>query len=318
MSNHLDVARRVLNIETQALEALSASLSDDFSSVVELLKPIKGRIILAGVGKSGHVARKIAATLASTGSAALYVHPTEASHGDMGMITSEDAVIALSRSGETKEFSDLIGYSRRFNIPLIAMTAKAQSTLAKAAGHLLLLPDAPEACAETRAPTTSTTLQMALGDALAVALLEAKGFTASDFKTYHPGGALGATLATIADLMHKDDALPLCSPETHMSEVLMIMSHKGFGCIGIVENTKLVGMITDGDIRRNLSDSLGLQPAKSIMTSQPKTAAPDELAANVLRRMTGSNQKIMQMFVVENGKAVGLVHLHDFLRAGLM
>ncbi len=321
MSDHIKAARRVLKIETQALETLSANLSDDFSTVVETLKTLSGRIVLTGVGKSGHVARKIAATLSSTGSSAIYIHPTEASHGDMGMISQQDAVIALSRSGETTELADVIGYCRRFSIPLIAMTANTESALGRAANHILLLPDAPEACAETRAPTTSTTLQIALGDALAVALLEAKGFTASDFKTYHPGGALGASLATVGDLMHKGDALPLIDQDASMDEVLAVMSEKGFGCAGITLKTELggkfVGMITDGDIRRNMTSLPDAAP-EQIMTANPRTARSDELAADVLRRMTGGEHKIMQMFVVENDRAVGLVHLHDFLRAGLI
>ena len=317
MSQHIKAAQRVLAIEAKALEALSADLSQDFDTVIELLKTISGRIVLTGVGKSGHVARKIAATLASTGSPSLYVHPTEASHGDMGMISADDAVIALSRSGETKELADLIGYCRRFSVPLIAMTVKTDSTLGRASDHILRLPDAPEACAETRAPTTSTTLQMALGDALAVALLEAKGFTAKDFKAYHPGGALGASLATVGDLMHSGERLPLVDQDAAMEDVLEIMSHKGFGCAGITQGGKLVGIITDGDVRRNISALPAAAPA-SIMTANPKTAKQDELAADVLRRMTGEEHKIMQMFVVEDDRAVGLVHLHDFLRAGLM
>jgi len=320
MSDHIKAARRVLEIETKALETLSANLSDDFSTVIETLSALSGRIVLTGVGKSGHVARKIAATLSSTGSSAIYIHPTEASHGDMGMIGRNDAVIALSRSGETTELADVIGYCRRFDsfdIPLIAMTVNADSALGRAANHMLLLPDAPEACAETSAPTTSTTLQIALGDALAVTLLEAKGFTASDFKTYHPGGALGASLATVDDLMHKGDALPLIDQDASMDDVLTIMSHKGFGCAGITQGGKFVGMITDGDIRRNLTDLPKATPDQ-IMTRSPRTAQSNELAADVLRRMTGGDPKIMQMFVVENDRAIGLVHLHDFLRAGLM
>lgn len=317
MSDHIKAARRVLAIEAKALGALSDGLSQDFDTVVELLKSLSGRIVLTGVGKSGHVARKIAATLASTGSPSLYVHPTEASHGDMGMISNEDAVIALSRSGETKELADLIGYCRRFSVPLIGMTAKPDSALGRASDHLLQLPDAPEACAETRAPTTSTTLQIALGDALAVALLEAKGFTAKDFKAYHPGGALGASLATVSDLMHSGDHIPLIDQDASMEDVLKIMSQKGFGCAGITQGGKLVGIITDGDVRRNISALPDAAPA-AIMSANPKTADKDELAADVLRRMTGGEHKIMQMFVVENNRAIGLVHLHDFLRAGLM
>ena len=256
MSDHIKVAQRVLEIEADALKRLSGNLTDDFSKVVDRLAALKGRIILAGVGKSGHVARKIAATLASTGSASLYVHPTEASHGDMGMITVDDAVIALSRSGETKELADVIGFCKRFSIPLIAMTVNPQSTLGRAADFMLALPDAPEACAETRAPTTSTTLQIALGDALAVALLEAKGFTASDFKTYHPGGALGASLASVGDLMHRGDRLPLIEKSADMSACLSIMSHMGFGCVGVTDNDLLAGMITDGDIRRHMTNDV--------------------------------------------------------------
>ncbi len=316
MSTHIKAAQRVLAIETKALKELSDSLSGEFGAVIELLRDLKGRIILTGVGKSGHVARKIAATLASTGSSASYVHPTEASHGDMGMIGQDDAVIALSRSGETKELADIIGYCRRFSVKLIAMTIHKDSTLGRAANHILALPDAPEACAETRAPTTSTTLQIALGDALAVALLEAKGFTARDFKTFHPGGALGASLATVGDLMHKDDALPLIDQDANLDDVLGVLSEKGFGCAGITQGGKLVGMITDGDIRRNLKQ-LSTATPDEIMTRDPKIARVDELAADVLRRMTGGEQKIMQMFVVDNERAIGLVHLHDFLRAGL-
>lgn len=317
MSSHIKAARRVLKIETEALEVLSKNLSEDFDDVISILRDLKGRIILTGVGKSGHVARKIAATLASTGSSALYVHPTEASHGDMGMISAGDAVIALSRSGETKELADIIGYCRRFSVTLIAMTVHRNSALGRSADHVLELPDAPEACAETRAPTTSTTLQIALGDALAVALLEAKGFTAKDFKAYHPGGALGASLATIADLMHSGEHLPLIDQDASIEDVLAIMSQKGFGCAGITQGGKFVGMITDGDVRRNIALMPDVTP-KAIMTTGPKTAATDELAADVLRRMTSEDQKIMQMFVVEDDRAIGLVHLHDFLRAGLM
>lgn len=318
MTDHIQAARRVLNIEIKALDAMSRDLSENFNAVVDLLTALEGRIILAGVGKSGHVARKIAATMASTGSSSLYVHPTEASHGDMGMIAKGDAVIALSRSGETSELADLIGYCRRFSIPLIGMTAKADSALGRSSDHLLLLPDAPEACAETRAPTTSTTLQIALGDALAVALLEAKGFTATDFKTYHPGGALGASLAMTADLMHSGDRLPLVDIKTDMQTALEVMSEKGFGCVGVTDGDAFVGIITDGDIRRNLSGDLTSKAVTDIMTRNPRSASPDELAADVLRRMTGGEAKIMQMFVTDGDKAIGIVHLHDFLRAGLM
>ena len=295
------------------------SLGPPFADAVERLRSMEGRIILAGVGKSGHVARKIAATLASTGTPSLYIHPTEASHGDMGMITAKDAVIALSRSGETKELADIIGYCRRFSIPLIAMTADARSALGRASDHILLLPDAPEACAETRAPTTSTTLQMALGDALAVALLEAKGFTAKDFKTYHPGGKLGASLALVGDLMHGGDRLPLVGEKTAMPRALAVMNQSGFGCVGVTgPGGRLIGVITDGDIRRNLSNDLADQSVDAVMTRAPKTTSRDSLAADALRSMTAGPSKIMQLFVVQDDLPIGLVHLHDFLRAGLV
>lgn len=319
MTDYANIGRRVLATEINALGALSDSLGAEFSAVVSELTEISGRIILTGVGKSGHVARKISATLASTGTPSFYIHPTEASHGDMGMITSVDAVIALSRSGETQELVDIIAYCRRFSIPLIAVTAAAASALGAAADHLLLLPDAQEACLETRAPTTSTTLQIALGDALAVALLEAKGFTAKDFKTYHPGGKLGASLAVVGELMHSGARLPLTELTTPLPEALAVMSEKGFGCVGVVSKSgALAGVITDGDIRRHLSADLTAKTAADIMTPSPKCCTQDTLAADALRDMTAGPSKIMQLFVVEGDKPVGLVHLHDFLRAGLI
>lgn len=309
--------RRVLDIEIDAMAQLRDNLGDDFAKAVTHLKASKGRVILAGVGKSGHVARKIAATLASTGTPSLYVHPTEASHGDMGMITPADTVIALSRSGETKELADMIGYCARFDVPLMAITAQAGSTLAKAAKFPLIIPDAPEACAETRAPTTSTTLQIAMGDALAVALLEAKGFTATDFKAFHPGGALGASLATVSDLMHDGDAIPLVDAQTPMSEALIVMSEKGFGCVGVLQGDEFCGIITDGDLRRHMDGNLTTKTASAIMTASPKTAKAGDLAADALRRMTAEPPKVMQLFVLDGPRPVGILHLHDCLRAGL-
>lgn len=314
--NAINVAQRVLQTEIDALNTLSANLGEDFTKVVTLLKALEGRTILAGVGKSGHVARKIAATLASTGTTSLFVHPTEASHGDMGMIKREDAVIALSRSGETKELADIIGFCKRFGLPLIAMTCKADSTLVRAASHVLLLPDAPEACAVTGAPTTSTTLQIALGDALAVALLEARGFTATDFKTFHPGGSLGAQLTGVADLMHTGDLMPIVTTEDNMDTALRIMGAQGFGCVGVVDaNGTLTGIITDGDIRRNLDKDLPKANVTTIMTLNPKSIPADILAAEALHIMTAEAPKVMQVFVVENGKPVGILHMHDLLRA---
>ncbi|WP_421790247.1 KpsF/GutQ family sugar-phosphate isomerase [Hyphobacterium sp.] len=317
-SDALAAARRVIQLEQDGLGQLADSLDDSFAGAVGKLTGLKGRVICAGVGKSGHVARKIAATLASTGTPAQFVHPTEASHGDLGMITPDDAVLALSKSGETRELGDLMAYCRRFGTPLIGMTCGLDSQLAKASDHLLRVPDAPEACAETRAPTTSTTLMMALGDALAVALLEARGFTAQDFKTYHPGGALGAALATVGDLMHGGDAMPLIGIETQMSDALIEISAKGLGCVGVTtEDGKLAGMITDGDLRRHMGPDLLDQPVSEVMTRQPKTISPETLAADALREMTAGSVKITQLFAVRDGKPAGLLHIHDLLRAGV-
>lgn len=316
--NSLEVARRVIRLEQDGLGQLADSLDDGFNAIVERLKNIKGRIICAGIGKSGHVARKIAATLASTGAPAQFVHPTEASHGDLGMITPDDAVLALSKSGETRELGDLMAYCRRFGTPLIGMTCGAESGLARASDYLLLVPDAPEACAETRAPTTSTTLMLALGDALAVALLEARGFTAQDFKMYHPGGALGAALATVGDLMHSGDAIPLIGLEARMGEALIEISAKGLGCVGVIDAQGcLIGMVTDGDLRRHMGPDLLDQPVTEVMTRGPKTVQPGTLAADALRIMTAGPVKITQLFAVEDRKPAGLLHIHDLLRAGV-
>ena len=312
-------ARHVIATERDGLDALHDSIGDAFSETVNRLRKLTGRVICAGVGKSGHVARKIAATLASTGTPSYYVHPTEASHGDLGMIGEGDAVLALSKSGETKELGDLIAYCRRFGVPLIAMTAKVDSTLARARDYLLAVPDAPEACGETRAPTTSTTLMMALGDAVAVALLESRGFTASDFKTFHPGGALGAALASVGDIMHADDAVPVISQDAAMSEVLIEMSSKSFGCIGLLDEAGLLaGIITDGDLRRHMGADLVNRPAHEIMTRDPRTGRAGMLAADALRQMTAGDIKISQLFIVdESGRPAGILHLHDLLRVGL-
>jgi len=315
MSDALKTARRVLAIETDALKTLSESLDATFSEVVDHILSLEGRVILAGVGKSGHVARKVAATLASTGTPALYIHPTEASHGDMGMIRNEDAVIALSRSGETGEMADMIAYCKRYGVTLIGMTANPDSALGQAADYVLALPDVTEACATTRAPTTSTTLQMALGDALAVALLEAKGFTASDFRDFHPGGKLGAQMSTLDKLMHTD--MPLVERGTVLADALEIMGAKGFGCVGVIAANELIGIITDGDIRRALGQIQPSAIVDDVMTRNPITAAPDDLAADMLARMTEGKPQIQQVFVVDGETPVGILHLHDLLRAGV-
>jgi arabinose-5-phosphate isomerase len=315
----LAVARRVIDVEIEGLRALSAGIDSAFARAVDRLAVQRGRAILCGIGKSGHVARKIAATLASTGAPAQFVHPTEASHGDLGMITAEDTVIALSRSGETKELADVVAYASRFAIPLIAMTSRPDSMLGRAADIVLVLPDAAEACGVTNAPTTSTTQQMAMGDALAVALLERRGFTASDFGAIHPGGTLGAALAKVADLMHKGDAMPLVAESAPMSKAIVVMSEKSFGCVGVLDGAgRLIGVVTDGDLRRHIDDvGLLARPAGEVMTRSPRVTAPDALAADALRRMTGEAPRITVMFAVAEERPVGVIHMHDLLRAGV-
>lgn len=311
--------RNTLRLETEALAMLSDGLGEPAVEAVRLMRRLEGRVIAAGVGKSGHVARKIAATLASTGTPAYYVHPAEASHGDLGMVTGADCVIALSKSGETRELSDLIAYCRRFSIPLLGMTAKAESTLGRAADIALVIPDAPEACGETRAPTTSTTLMMALGDALAVALLEARGFTARDFARFHPGGALGAALARVDDLMHAGGAMPLAREGDAMGDALIEMSAKGFGCVGVTgAEGRLTGIVTDGDLRRHMDADLPGRRVESVMTRDPATIARGALASDALRKMTAGERKITQLFVVDpDGAPAGLLHIHDLLRVGV-
>ncbi|MBB5517394.1 KpsF/GutQ family sugar-phosphate isomerase [Amphiplicatus metriothermophilus] len=312
----LAVARRVLALQAEGLKALGESLDAAFSRAVETILNAQGRVICAGIGKSGHVARKVAATLASTGTPAYFVHPSEASHGDLGMIARGDVVLALSKSGETSELSDLIHYARRFAIPLLAITAAADSTLGRASDVALVIPPAVEACAETQAPTTSTTLMMALGDALAVALLERRGFKADSFSVLHPGGRLGAMLLRVSDLMHGGEALPLVRTGARLGEGLATISAKGFGCVGVVDGAgRLVGVITDGDVRRLLTAGARPETVDEAMTRAPVAAPPDALAASALRLMNA--RKITQIFVVENGAPVGIVHMHDLLRAGL-
>jgi arabinose-5-phosphate isomerase len=309
------VGRRVLTVEAEALSRMGADLGQAFAEVVELIAALKGRVVLTGVGKSGHVARKIAATLASTGCPAMFVHANEASHGDLGMIAADDAVLALSKSGEVRELADVIVYAKRFAIPLIGMTANASSELGRAADHLLLLPDAPEATGALNAPTTSTTLQIALGDALAVALLEKRGFTPSDFKVFHPGGKLGAALKTVAELMHAGSEIPLVTAATPMADTLLVMTERRFGAVGVVApDGKLMGVITDGDLRRKI-DGLMSHTAGEVMSRTPKTVRPETLAGEALNLMQG---RITVLFVVEAGRPVGVLHIHDLLRQGVV
>ncbi|MCV6547411.1 MAG: KpsF/GutQ family sugar-phosphate isomerase [Cohaesibacter sp.] len=295
--------------------ALTGSLQQPFLDAVKTINEAKGRLIVTGMGKSGHIAKKLAATLASTGTPAFFVHPGEASHGDLGMIRAVDVVLALSWSGETSELANIISFTRRFKVPLIALTSGEQSTLATQADIALCLPKAEEACPLGLAPTTSTTMQLCLGDALAVALLENRGFTASDFKIYHPGGSLGANLQYIRDLMHKDQAMPLAKSDSLMSEIIVTMSEKGFGCVGILDtNGNLVGMVTDGDLRRSLADDLLSRKVRDVMTQNPKTLTADTLVASAIEQMNASS--ITALFVVDEKKPIGLLHMHDLLRIG--
>lgn len=316
--NGLASARRVLRLEAAGIEALSRSLNDTFVQALALLTEVTGRVIVTGMGKSGHVARKMAATLASTGTPSTFVHPAEASHGDLGMITHHDAVIAFSNSGETPELADLVNFAKLYQIPLVGITGRAGSTLATAADVTLLLPETPEACPMGLAPTTSTTVMLALADAIAVAMLEHKGFSADDFHVLHPGGKLGRRLLRVGVIMHKGEGLPLAHRDTPMSDVVLTMSSKGFGCVGIVDEAsgRLVGVITDGDLRRHMQDNLLQLRASEVMNTNPKAIRPDALASEALGFMHG--RSITTLFVVEDGRPVGIVHLHDCLRAGVV
>ena len=313
-------AARTLELEEQGLSALRAMLGNGlgaaFETALEMLTAARGRVIVTGIGKSGHIGQKVAATFASTGTPAFFVHPSEASHGDLGMIGRDDVILALSWSGETVELSNIITYSRRFAVGLIAITSKQESALGKAADVVLELPRAKEACPHGLAPTTSTTMQLAIGDCLAIALLERKGFTAHDFRVFHPGGSLGAQLKHVSHLMHKGDAIPLVPLDTAMSEVLVTMTTKSFGCVGVTDAAgALAGMITDGDLRRHMGDGLLSRRASDIMTRRPNTLAPGMLASAALEQI--NSLKRTQMFVVEDGRPVGIVHVHDLLRAGV-
>ncbi|HWK87846.1 MAG TPA: KpsF/GutQ family sugar-phosphate isomerase [Xanthobacteraceae bacterium] len=319
-TNLLQSALRTLKTESDGLEALCGVLKNGlgtaFVAAVDLLRATRGRVIVTGMGKSGHIGRKIAATLASTGTPAYFVHPGEASHGDLGMISRDDAIIALSWSGETMELRDLIEYAKRFKVALVAVTSGADSTLAKAADVLLLMPKVTEACPLGLAPTTSALIQLALGDAIAVALFESRGFTALDFKALHPGGKLGATLTYVRDVMRKEDGTPLVQSGTRMSDAIVEMTAKGFGCVGILgANGDLAGIITDGDLRRHMSENLLSQTVDNVMTKNPKTIRADQLAGEAMGILNA--MKVNVLFVVENRKPIGLVRFHDLLRIGV-
>ena len=315
-ADDLAVARRVLATESDGLKALAAGLGADFVAALDIMDRATGRIVVTGMGKSGHVARKIAATMASTGTPAIFVHPAEASHGDLGMITRADVIFALSNSGETTELNDLIAYAKRFSIPLVSLTGKAGSTLAANADVALVCPDTPEACPMGLAPTTSTTVMLGLGDALAVALLERKGFSSEDFHALHPGGKLGRRLMKVSDIMHTGDELPLAPPETPMTEALLTMTAKHFGCLGVVDaDGRLMGIITDGDLRRHMPDGVLDRTAGETMTAGGTTVEPDRLASEALGIMNAKS--ITNLFVVDGGRPVGILHIHDCLRAGV-
>jgi arabinose-5-phosphate isomerase len=313
-------ALRTLELEGSGISALAAALRGDLGRAltlaVDIIHKSKGRLIVTGMGKSGHVGRKIAATFASTGTPAFFVHPSEASHGDMGMITPDDVVLALSWSGETAELKNLIDYSRRFKIPLIAITSHAGSTLGSAANISLTLPQAREACPHDLAPTTSSLMQLALGDALAIALLESRGFSERDFHVLHPGGRLGALLKFVRDVMRTGASVPLIPTGSRMSDAIVEISAKGIGCVGITDTRgQIVGIITDGDLRRNMRPGLTEAKVDEIMTKGPKICRPDQLVSEIIEILNSS--KITTIFVVENAKPVGIVHLHDLLRIGV-
>lgn len=314
----LDTARRVIRTEAEGLAQLADGLGGEFAQAVDLMLGARGRVIVSGMGKSGHVARKIAATLASTGTPAQFVHPAEASHGDLGMLTPDDVLLMLSNSGETPELADMIAYSRRFGIPMIGVASRAESTLLKQSDVAITLPRADEACGTGVVPTTSTTMTLALGDALAVALMEHRQFRPEDFRNFHPGGKLGAQLSRVRDLMHEGAALPLVRGTAPMGDTLLEISRKGFGVVGVTDDAgMLTGIITDGDLRRHMEGLLSLT-AGDVMTRNPRTIAPDALAEAAVGVM--NERKITCLFVIDPeqpGQAIGLLHIHDCLRVGL-
>ncbi|MFA5949943.1 MAG: KpsF/GutQ family sugar-phosphate isomerase [Hyphomicrobium sp.] len=313
-------ALRTLELEVEGLLAIKAALfgalAGPFADAVSLIKAARGRVIVSGIGKSGHVGQKIAATLASTGTPASFVHPSEASHGDLGMITRDDVVLAISWSGETVELKNIITFSRRFAVPLISITSRADSALGGQSDVVIELPRAKEACPHGLAPTTSTAMQLAIGDCLAIALLEAKGFTAHDFKMFHPGGSLGASLKFVGDVMHREDQLPIARETDLMSDAIVTMTAKSFGCLGIVNaEGRLVGVVTDGDLRRHMGDKLFKATTADVMTRKPKTVSRETLASAALEVINAS--RITALFVLDGGRPVGIVHVHDLLRLGV-
>jgi arabinose-5-phosphate isomerase len=319
-AHSVESALRTLASERAGLDALSEALAGPlaapFATVVQLIREHSGRVVVTGVGKSGHVGVKIAATLASTGTQALFVHAAEASHGDLGMVGREDIILALSWSGETAELRAVVEYASRFRTPLIAVTSNADSALGRQATHVLTLPRAEEACPHGLAPTTSAVMQLALGDALAIALLETRGFTAQDFRLFHPGGKLGANLHFVRDIMHQGTSMPIAQSGSPMTEAIVTMTAKGLGCLGVVDGDgALIGMITDGDLRRHIGPDLLARNVDEVMTRSPKTIPPDMLVGAAIDRLNGA--KITVLFVVEAGRPVGVLHMHDLLRIGV-
>jgi arabinose-5-phosphate isomerase len=313
-------AIRAMQFETEGLQAVGLALSGElgalFSDAVERIFTLRGRVVVTGMGKSGHVGRKLAATLASTGTPSLFLHPAEASHGDLGMIQNDDLVLALSWSGETAELADVVAYSRRFGVPLVAITSRAKGTLAVAADIALVLPEVREACPNGLAPTTSTTAQMAVGDALAVCLLERREFSSEDFRGFHPGGKLGARLKRVRDLMHDAQWVPSVDQSVPLSKAIIAMTSGRFGIVGVLDDAqRLIGVMTDGDLRRALEAGFYDRPTQSVMGRQPRTIRPDALAQEALARMNA--ERITSLFVTEDGRPIGVIHIHDLLRGGV-
>lgn len=318
IENDISCAKRTIDKEVEALRTMEKELDNSLSEALDLMQNAKGRVIVTGMGKSGHIARKIAATLASTGTPSFFVHPGEASHGDLGMLTENDVVLAISNGGESRELSDILLYCKRYGIPLVAMTKNPTSSLGKAGDILLKLPDNGEACPLGLAPTSSTTATLVLGDVIAVCLMERKGFSQVDYKKRHPGGKLGAILQKVSDLMHTGDEIPLVAEDAPMQEVLLTMTSKMLGCVGIVNDKgELIGIITDGDLRRCMSSDILTRKASSVMTQNPKVIAPDVLAAEALNTMNNTGKGITQLFVVQDKKPIGIIHIHDCLRVGV-
>ena len=318
LANDSASAKRTIDKEVEALRMMENSFDESLTQALDLMQNCKGRVIVTGMGKSGHIALKIAATLASTGTPSFFVHPSEASHGDLGMLTTDDVVIAISNGGESKELADILLYCKRFSIPLVAITKNPDSTLGKNSNLVLRLPNDGEACPLGLAPTSSTTATLVMGDVLAIDLMERKGFSATDYKQRHPGGKLGAILSKVSDLMHSGSEMPIVGEETIMQDALMEMTAKMLGCVGIVDkNGDLIGIITDGDLRRWMSPGLILEKVSTVMTKNPKTIGPDALAVEALKTMNTTGKGITNLFVVDGKKPIGLIHIHDCLRAGV-